>query len=326
MREQAAAQSRSTIAVVGAGLMGHAIALEFALSGYPVRLYDVARERVQAALERARATAAWLAEHGLVAPDRAAAASTLLSGMAELAAAVAGADYVAEAVPEDLEVKRRVYAALDQLCPPEVILASNTSGLLPSALADGLTHPERLLVAHYLNPPYLLPLVEIVPGPRTSPAVVECTVGLLRTIGKRPVVVRREVPGFLANRLQAALYREALALVARGVATVEDIDTVVRDGIGRRLSVLGPFQIMDLAGLDVWHAIGAYLAADLSNTAELPLLAERVAQGALGAKSGRGFYEWPPDVLQTLTARRDRALIQRTRFDAAEAGPEANYA
>lgn len=324
MTEQPAGQSRSTIAVIGAGLMGHAIALEFALQGHPVHLYDITPERVQAALQRARAAAAWLAEQGLVVPDRAAAASTLLSGTAELAAAVAGVDYVAEAVPEDLEVKRRVYAELDRLCPPQVILASNTSGLLPSALADGLAHPERLLVAHYLNPPYLLPVVEVVPGPRTSPAVVECTIGLLRSIGKRPVLVRREVPGFLANRLQAALYREALALVAQGVATIEDIDTIVRDGIGRRLSVLGPFQVMDLAGLDVWHAIGAYLTAELSNAAELPLLAERVAQGALGAKAGRGFYEWPPDLLQALTARRDRALIQRAHFDAAEASPEAD--
>jgi 3-hydroxybutyryl-CoA dehydrogenase len=316
MDEQTATPPVRTIAVIGAGLMGHAIGLEFALHGYGVRLYDVTAARVQAALERARTTAVWLAQQGLVTPDQVATATARLSGTTELAAAVFDAEYVAEAVPEDLQLKRRVYADLERLCPLEVIFASNTSGLLPSALAEGLLHPERLLVAHYLNPPYLLPVVEVVPSPRTSQLTVERTITLLRGIGKRPVLVRSEVPGFLANRLQAALYREALALVARGVASIDDIDTVVRDGIGRRFGVLGPFQIMDLAGLDVWHAIGAYLAADLSTAAELPLLAERVAQGALGAKAGRGFYEWPPDALQEVTTRRDRALIERSRFDA----------
>ncbi len=211
-----------------------------------------------------------------------------------------------------------MFSELDALCPPEVILASNTSALMPSALASPTRHPERVIVVHYFNPAHLIPVVEVVLGPHTSEETLSRATAMLRQAGKTPAVLRKEVPGFIANRLQAALLREALQLVEDGVTSLEDLDAVVSMGFGRRLAAFGPFAVVDLNGLDVWQAIMANLSPILSSASEpSPLLAERAGRGELGLKSGQGFYSWSPEAGRGALARRDAELLRHLAKDQA---------
>ena len=302
------------IAVVGAGLMGTSIALDWARAGHPVTIYDADAERVHSAPGRAREIGAMLVRGGVTDAAALEQAVERLAPTPDLADAVDGAAYVAEAIVEDLAIKQALYAELGGICGPSTVLASNTSSLMPSALAESADHPERVLVVHYFNPAHLIPVVEVVLGPRTSPEVVERVSALLRRAGKTPAVLRKEVPGFVANRLQSALLREALSLVEDGVTSMEDLDAVVCLGFGRRLAAFGPFAISDMAGLDVWQAIAAYLFPQLSNAdAPSPLLAERAARGDLGLKSGRGFYGWSDEEARAALARRDAELLRHLR-------------
>jgi 3-hydroxybutyryl-CoA dehydrogenase len=234
----------------------------------------------------------------------------------DLANAISGAEVVVEAVPENLSLKRRVFAGLEKLCRAEAILASNTSTFMPSKLAESLAHPQRFLVMHYWNPAHLMPLVEVVPHPRTEPTAVSRVTALLESCGKRPVLVRSEVPGFIGNRLAFALQREAMALVAKGVATPEDIDAVARAGFGRRIPVSGIFATADLGGLDVYSAICDQLFPDLCQDAAAPAaLHQLVARGCLGVKSGRGWYEYTPAQITALRAELSEELIARAKHD-----------
>lgn len=299
------------IAVVGAGLMGTSIGLDWARAGHPVAIYDADPDRVRTAPERARQIAAMLVQGGVLDAAELEAAAARLTPIPDLADAVRSADYVAEAIVEDLPTKQALFGELDALCRPDAVLASNTSSLMPSALAEPTRHPERVLVVHYFNPAHLIPVVEVVLGPRTSPQTVETVTCLLRAAGKTPAVLRKEGPGFIANRLQSALLREALHLVEDGVTSMEDLDAVVSLGFGRRLAAFGPFAIADMAGLDVWQAITAYLFPRLSNADQSPpLLADRAAGGDLGLKTGRGFYDWAPEDARAALARRDAELLR----------------
>ena len=282
------------VAVIGAGLMGHGIALEFAVAGRRVAITDASSAALERGLANMRRGADTLAGLGLA--PRAACDTALqrVTACASLPEAVAGADLVVEAVSEDLPLKRRVFAELDRACGADVVLASNTSTFMPSALAAGARHRERILVAHYFNPPHLLPVVEIVPHAGTSPDVVERVRRLYDNLGKRPVVLQREIAGFIANRLQQALLREAAALVEGGVASAADVDAVVSGSFGRRLAVAGPFEVSDLAGLDVIAAIARELWPDLATGGIADLLAAPAAAGRYGAKTGGGFGDWPP--------------------------------
>jgi len=204
---------------------------------------------------------------------------------------------------------------LNGLCGGETIIASNTSSFMPSRLAEAVSFPDRLLVAHYFNPPYLIPLVEIVPGPDTSNETVMTMVGLLQKVGKQPVVLRKEATGFVGNRLQFALFREALAIVAQGIADPAAVDQVVRFGFGRRLAAAGPFEVFDLAGLDTILAVATQIFPELdtANPTGQPvpeLLLRKVAEGDLGVKSGRGFHEWTAQKADELKSRLTRALVQ----------------
>ena len=172
---------------------------------------------------------------------------------------MSGVELVIEAIFENLAAKHELLRSLEQLCPQETIIASNTSSFMPSRLAEALSHPERLVIAHYFNPPYLIPLVEVVPGPSTSKGTVTTMVELLEKVGKKPVFLAREATGFVANRLQMALYREALAIVEQGIAEPEAVDSVVKYGFGRRLAAAGPFEIFDLAGLDTILAVASQI-------------------------------------------------------------------
>ncbi|MDE0026068.1 MAG: 3-hydroxyacyl-CoA dehydrogenase NAD-binding domain-containing protein [Spirochaetaceae bacterium] len=313
-RNSAAAIER--VAVIGAGLMGHGIALEFAVAGRRVAITDASAAALEQGLANMRRGADTLAGLGLAPRAACASAMQQVTAHASLAEAVAGADLVIEAVSEDLPLKRRVFAELDRACGAEVVLASNTSTFMPSALAAGARHPERILVAHYFNPPHLLPVVEIVPHLGTAAGVVTRVRTLYEALGKRPVVLQREIAGFIANRLQQALLREAVALVEGGVAGAADVDAVVSGSFGRRLAVAGPFEVSDLAGLDVIAAIARELWPDLAAGGVADLLADPAAAGDYGAKTGRGFGDWPPERVDAARQRIATALAAIAAFPA----------
>jgi 3-hydroxybutyryl-CoA dehydrogenase len=299
------------IAVVGAGFMGHGIGQEFALAGYPVTLHDLTPEKLQMALQGIESNLRQLAEWGLVAENQIGPAMARIGTSVRLSEAVEDADLVIEAVFERLEVKLQVFRDLDALCPPHVILASNTSSHLPSVLAAATSRPDKVLVAHYFYPPSLLPLVEIVPGGETGTQTVAAVYDLMKAIGKSPIVVQKEAYGFIANRLQFALQREALSIVEQGIATAQDVDIAVRDGFGRRLAVAGPFEIAEPIGWDLELQIQRYLLPHLASSPEpSKLLVDKVARGELGTKSGRGFYEWTPESAEAWRKRMSRALAR----------------
>lgn len=288
------------VSVVGAGLLGHGIAQEFAVAGFEVTLTDLSDEILNKAKASIRTNLSTLSKSGLVdslalenIPDN-------ITYTSSLDSAVEQADLVVEAISENLELKQKLFYELDKLTPRHSILASNSSTFMPSSLASHTTRPGNVLVCHYFNPPYLIPLVEIVRHEGTVDEVVNKMHDLYRYMGKEPVVVNKEALGFIGNRLQAALFRECLSLVDKGVASPEDVDSVVRNGFGRRLSKEGPFTIADIAGLDVYAALMSYILPDLDNSV-VPnkLLSQEVNSGNLGLKTGEGFYEWPPqDVIE----------------------------
>ena len=274
-------------AVVGAGLMGRGIAAVLAAGGLDVTLYDVQPDVLSQAVTAAR-------DAGRI------------SGAAELAVAVRDADLVVEAVVESLPVKQDVFAQLSALAPAAAVLATNTSVLPVTAIAERAINPERVLGTHWWNPPDLIPVVEVVPGQRTSGATADRVSALLEQLGKTPVRVHRDVPGFIGNRLQHALWREAIALVADGICDADTADLVARNTIGLRLARMGPLENADYVGLDLTLAIhDAVLPALNADGAASPLLRELVAQGDLGAKTGRGFLSWAPGARDT--ARRELA-------------------
>lgn len=278
------------VAVIGAGTMGAGIARVFADGGASVRLM-ARRETSLAAAQQRLGTG----------PVR------LTTSLDE---ALRGADLVVETIVEDAEPKREVLARAEKLAGPDAILTTNTSSLPLSALAEALGRPERFAGLHFLNPPELVELVEVVGAERTASEVLDALVDWMEELGKAPIVVRRDVPGFVVNRLQYALLREAYALVDGGVCSFGDVDRAVSHGLGARWAAIGPFETMDLAGLDVHAAVAANLLPELANETEPSPSIERVLEtGALGVKSGRGLRgQYSPADAAALSARRDRVL------------------
>ncbi len=299
------------IAVVGAGLMGHGIAQEFALAGYEVHLNGRSEEKLQHALKNIQGNLQRLVEFNLATRDQADLASTRIHASPVLGEVVSDVDMVVEAVFENLPLKQQLFREMDGMCPTRTILASNTSSFMPSQLASATQRPDRVLGTHYYNPPYLLPLVEVVRGPQTSDETLSTVHELLQRVGKSPVIVQKEVPGFIGNRLQFALAREALFLVQSGIASPQDVDTVVKTSLGRRWAVAGPLEVGELAGWDIALAVASYLQPELDGSPEVsPLLRERVSRGELGVKTGKGFYEWTPESAEALKRRIQHALIE----------------
>jgi 3-hydroxybutyryl-CoA dehydrogenase len=297
---------RST--VVGAGLMGHGIAQVVACAGWPVTLYDPSEDALAAARSRVRANLADL--------DLDPAIADTIRLEPDLAAAVRDAEFVTEAAPEDLELKRSLFAQLSRLTGPDTILASNTSVISIGAIGADALDPGRVIGTHWWNPPVIVPLVEVIQADATRPAVVERTIAALTALGKLPVHVKRDVPGFVGNRLQHALWREAFALIDAGVCDPETIDLVITHGLGSRLPVIGPVEGADLVGLDLTLAIHRYLlpALDASTTPSTTLEAH-VAAGELGMKTGHGFLAHEPgaaEATRTRLIRHLRTVFERT--------------
>lgn len=284
------------IGVIGAGLMGHGIAQAFAVAGHWVSVHDPDRDRRDMLVDRVRGNLQELGKNP--------AAADRIRPCATIAEAVGTADAVIEAVPEDLDLKRRIFLAVEAAAPPAALLASNTSVIPITRIMEPLRDRSRAMGTHWWNPPHLIPLVEVVRTPDTGDAAVAAMMALLSAIGKQPVLVRKDVPGFIGNRLQHALWREAITLVRDGVCDAETLDTVVKASFGRRLAVLGPLENADLVGTDLTLAVHDYLLPDLDRTAgPSPLLRDLVASGRLGMKTGAGFRTWTPEQCRAVHTR-----------------------
>jgi 3-hydroxybutyryl-CoA dehydrogenase len=280
--------SKMRIAVIGAGLMGHGIAQVFALAGHDVTITDAHAATLDNALSRVSANLRDLGED----PK----AVERITPVADLAACVRDADYVVEAILEDMPLKQKTFAEIEKHVQPDTILASNTSVMPITEIMQGLRHRERAVGTHWWNPPYLIPLVEVIATQWTAPAVIDATMKLHAGAGKKPAHVKKDVPGFIGNRLQHALWREAVSLVENGICDAKTVDDVIKASFGRRLAVLGPLENADMVGTDLTLAIhNTVLPAIESRPAASPYLEKLVKDGRLGFKTGEGFRTWSPD-------------------------------
>jgi 3-hydroxybutyryl-CoA dehydrogenase len=299
------------VAVIGAGIMGHGFAQVFAQKSFPVFLYDIDKKILKKASRRISANLDTFIQHGIIRQKEKKAALEKIAVTTDLKVAVGRADFVLEAIPEIMDMKKEVFAKLDQFAPPHTILASNTSGLSITEIGAMTHRPEKTIITHGGNPPHIVPVIEIVRGEKTSDETAELTYRLMLKLGKKPVRLLKEVPGFLFNRLQFALYREALHCLEAGVATAEDIDLVVKAGYGFRLPVLGPLETSDFGGLDTFYRICQNLWPELSDVKSPPALLKKLVEGGkLGVKTGEGFYRYPPAVIKKKIQERDRRLLQ----------------
>ena len=312
------------VAVIGAGLMGHGIALEFALGGLDVRLHDISREKLDEGMLNIRKDFSMLVAAHLATQQQADAALQNIHPSIILEEVAVNVDVVVEAVFENLEIKRSIFSRLDAICQPGAIFSSNTSTLLPSSIASATRRPDKVLVTHYFNPPFLLPLVEVVRGAQTSDETITVIVEFLKKLGKSPALVQKEVPGFIGNRLQMAMLREALSLIERGIASPQDIDVVIKNSFGRRLSTAGVFEIFEIAGWDLIRQVALNLLPSIASSTELsPILQDKVERGELGVKTGKGFYQWTPESSEALRHRISTALINIQKFTRNKGGNEA---
>ena len=299
------------IAVLGLGTMGHGIAQVFASNGHRVLCYDSAAQARDTLTERIRSNMDQKARLGLAPglnPDDVFARIEIFP---ELEASVEGADFVVEAVREDLPTKMDLFKRLEDLVSDEAILASNTSTFPMTEMSRDLRHPRRTLVTHWFNPPHIIPLVEVVPGRATNEETVQRTMDLLERNGKLAIRLQKEVPGFMVNRIQAAVFREIWDLVEQGVATPEQVDRAVSASIGLRLAAAGPFEIADFAGLDITGHVFGHLLKEISASRSVPPAVDRlVKEGHYGVKSGRGIYEYTPERIKERQSRRDRLFLQ----------------
>jgi len=306
-----------SVVVVGAGVMGHGIAQLFAQAGATVKLQDPDEARLAAGLAALEASLALLVEEEVLAPAEAAAARARVRPIIRLEPALAGAGLVVEAIPELLEAKRELFDRIERGAGVETIIASNTSTLPISLLAQRALRPGRMVITHFFNPAQLIPLVEVLPHPAMPPETVERVMAAMRRIGKHPVLMRKEVPGFVANRLQAAMLREAFHLVELGVVSAGEIDEVVTEGPGFRWPLIGPVETADLGGLDTWLRVLDNLAPGLSRADRAPAaLRDCVGRGELGAKTGRGLVDWSGRPVAERLAARDRFLVRLARLKA----------
>ena len=301
------------IAVVGAGLMGHGIGQNFAQKGYSVILYDLNHSILERALVQIRSNIETFVEMGLERKENIEKVLSRIRISVDLQEVAKEAHVVIEAAPEDLVLKMNLFETLDQYCLEDAILASNTSTLPISEIGKKVTRKERLVITHWFNPPHIVPTVEVVPGERTSLEVTETTLGLLRKIGKKPIKILKEIPGFLINRIQTAMLREILSLLERGVATPEDIDAGVKGSFGFRLAVLGPLQTMDMGGLDLMYRGMRYLYPLIDRSVDVQkILREKVERDELGLKTGKGFFQYEQEEALALarhSKERDKKLL-----------------
>jgi 3-hydroxybutyryl-CoA dehydrogenase len=298
------------VTIIGAGLMGCGIAQVFATHpDFSVKTYDNYVSATDA-LDRIRGNLESFVSKGLMTEEDVEALLSRITHCKDIAEAVADADLVVECIPEKMELKQDLFCKLEQLCRADTIFATNTSVMSITEIASKAKTRNRIVGTHFWNPPYLIPLVEVIKSDYTDEAVVDATMDVLKKVGKHSVRVNKDVPGFLANRLQHALWREAISIVENGIADAATVDEAVRMGFGLRLPVLGPMENADMVGTDLTMAIHDYILPHLENSPKpSPLLQERVEKGELGFKSGKGFQEWSPEQIEASRKRLSSYLI-----------------
>ncbi len=304
------------LAVIGCGTMGHSIVLNAAWVGMQVKMYGIDANDIQNGLSGVNDKLNTLLKNDLITEDQLSQILKNITGTSSLSEAVDGATFIIECIPEVLELKNDLFRKLDQMCGDEVILATNTSGLSPSRIALNLKHPERTLATHFWNPAHLIPLVEVLRAEFTDDKTFNRAIDMLKFMNKKPIEVKKEVPGLVGNRLQFALFREAQYLLEQGIASKEDIDAAVTYSIGRRLPVTGPLLSADMGGLDVFASISDYLFKDLSNADQSSAnLKELVARRHFGQKNGAGFYPWDEKFSEEMNQKREEQLIRFLKED-----------
>ena len=297
------------VVILGAGTMGPGIAATFARHGYVTALSDIDAKQLEKARKAIDAVFGTLKNADLVTADEMEAACARLSVVIDPSSAIAAADLVVENAPERLETKRAIFGQLSEQARANAILASDTSGIPISVLQEGLRNPGRVIGMHWSNPPHLIPVIEVIRGRQTAQATTETTVAVVKSLGMVAGIVNRDVPGFVENRVLYAIMREALHLVDEGVASPEDIDTIVRWGIGYKLGVIGPLRLLDMAGLDIYTAVAGYLNENLCNDPGIsPTVTRKVAEGRLGIKTQGGLFEYTREEIEKLARERGRLL------------------
>lgn len=306
---------RDTVIIIGSGLMGSGIAACSALAGNQTVLVDISPEQLERGLKSARANIAELLENGLAEEAQAQRAAALITTAPDYEAYRDSAALVIEAVVENLELKQKLFARMDQVFPPEVPLLSNTSGLRITDIALLTSHPERTVTSHFWFPGHLVPLVEVVVGDRTDMAVARAVRDTLKSWGKAAVLVKRDLPGQLANRILQAVIREAVNIVEIGLAEPEDIDTAVKMGMGIRMPVWGPLEHIEAAGLDLCLNVQRTVLPEISSrTTPSPVMEQLVDEGNLGYKTGKGFYDWSVKDMDELAKTRNDFIIMARKF------------
>jgi 3-hydroxybutyryl-CoA dehydrogenase len=304
-----------TVLVVGAGTMGHGFAQIFAMKHFPVWLADENEDLLKRARGWIMDNLNYMVELGEIGKERVQLTLSHIQFTTDLKQAASKADYVLEAVNENLDLKKRLFQQLGNWTQPHVVLATNTSSFDINELSVVTAHPERVIGTHWFHPPQITPCVEVIPSNATSQETVGIATDLMKRIGKVPTRCK-SAPGFVANRIQMAMAAEALAIVEAGLATPEEVDQIVRTSFGFRLSAYGPFQICDQAGADTYYSIYEYLYGKLKREQmkPSPFLKKQVEQGRLGLKTSRGFYEYKEGAADTMKRERDRKLYARLRL------------
>ncbi|WP_249597248.1 3-hydroxyacyl-CoA dehydrogenase family protein [Peribacillus frigoritolerans] len=299
------------IAIIGSGVMGSGIAQSFAVSGYYVTINDIKEELLNHAQNRISENLSLLMEEGALTGRAKQGALANITYSVDLEGAVREADFIIEAIPEVIELKLNLYQQLEEIIKPDAIVASNTSTFPISQLMEKASFAERMVITHFFNPGHLVPLVEIVQHDETKPEIVKTTMDLMRKIGKSPILLKKEIAGFIANRLQTALMREAFYLLKEGVADAGDIDTAITAGPGFRWAFTGPIEIADFGGLDTWQRVFDNVSPVLDQSKEAPdLIRDLVAEGKLGTKSGEGIFTYEESNVSQKINERDRNFIK----------------
>jgi 3-hydroxybutyryl-CoA dehydrogenase len=305
------------VVVIGTGMMGPGIAAVIALAGFNVTLVGERSDWAEDGVKNAHAVMDQLLNSDLATPSAVAQAKLAVRGTTDLHVAVQGVQLVIEAITENLELKQQMFQRLDGLTPPEVLLATNTSGLSVTKISAFATHRERIVTTHFWMPAHLVPLVEVVMSPDTSEQTAQTVLEFLRRCGKKPALVRKDLPGQLANRILQGMIREATNLVQEGVATPEDVDNAIKNGLGIRLPVWGVIEHIDAVGLDLCLSVQNSVLPALNNEPHaVQLFADKVRQGDLGVKTGKGFYDWNAKSIDDLKQLRDDFIIQTLHFRA----------
>lgn len=296
--------------VIGAGVMGHGIAQVFALAGISVNLYDLNMKILADALASIDNNLELYLTNQIITPAEKEQALKRIHISTNLEESLVDSPYVIEAIPEVLQLKWDLYRSLEAICAQNVIIASNTSTIPLTTLVEHSIYPERFIIAHFLNPAPLVPLVEVIKHESTSEYVIDTTMSLLKNAGKTPILLKKEIQGFVVNRIQAALLREVLSLIEDDIVGVEDMDRIIKDGPGVRWAFIGPIETIDYGGLDTWKRIFDNLFPNLNNRQSTPEFINRlVAQNQLGAKTGEGIYPFKDTCIDSLLTERDNNLL-----------------